>query len=207
MKVLKSYVDHMLGFPIILDEVFTVEISGHEVLLIDYESLGRKAMESLSEKAGRLAGIEIRFIRKFLKMTLAQFGQIFGVEHSAVKKWEMGKATMGWGTEVMLRLLAHQAVSNSSIDPLFDKLRQQQPQKATAAPLVVHNAEVNRNVTRLLDPVADRATIRAIKRRFVAQGATDTAGSKYPTSTGSAVVAEAPPKKELRQRHTLQSSS
>lgn len=163
MKVVKNYTDEMLGFPVVFDEVFVTNRYGHIVPLIDYEALQHKALELLADKPGRLTGPEIRFIRKYSGMTLARFGNQFGVKHSAVKKWEDGSATMNWGAEALLRLLTYRASGKASVDRLLESLAT--PRTGESKTMKVCNAEVNRNVTRLLDPTRDAAAIAYIEKR------------------------------------------
>lgn len=160
MKVVKNYTDEMLGFPVVFDEVFVTNRYGHVVPLIDYEALQQKALELLADKPGRLTSPEIRFIRKYSGMTLARFGNQFGVKHSAVKKWEDGSATMNWGAEALLRLLTYRASGKGSVDRLLESLAT--PRTGESRTMKVCNAEVNRNVTRLLDPTRDAAAIAYI---------------------------------------------
>ena len=167
MKIIKKHVDEMLGFPVVFDEVFAIEMHGNLVPLIDYDALQLKALEFLADKPGRLTGPEIRFIRKYFDMTLARFGGQFGVTHSAVKKWEDGTSVMNWGTEALLRLLAYRASGKGLIESLLESLAV--PRTGETKPLHVCNSEVNRNVTRLLDPERDKAAIRYIEKRLSLQ--------------------------------------
>jgi len=164
VRIIKKHVDEMLGFPVAFDEVFAIEIYGNLVPLIDYDALELKALEFLADKPGRLTGPEIRFIRKYFNMTLARFGGQFGVTHSAVKKWEDGTSVMNWGTEALLRLLAYRASGKRSIESLLESLVA--PRAGAEAAIQVRNAEINRNVTRLLDPDRDKLAIAYVKKRM-----------------------------------------
>lgn len=175
MRIIKKHVDEMLGFPVMFDEVFAIQMGGNRVPLIDYDALQFKALELLADKPGRLTGPEIRFIRKYFDMTLARFGEQFGVKHSAVKKWEDGTAVMNWGAEALLRLLAYRASGKNAIESLLESLAV--PRTGENEPIQVCNSEVNRNVTRLLDPERDKAAIRYIEKRLSLQWVTSAMGT------------------------------
>lgn len=177
MKIvaIKRYVDEMLGFPVEFDEVFTVEMLGESVPLIDYEALENKVLGMLPDKPGRLTGSEIKFVRKHFDMTLTKFGERFGVRHSAVKKWEDESATMNWGAEVLLRLMIFHDVGTASIDRLFERL--DAPRPISKDRIKVSNADVNATVTRMLDPEQDIEMIKFIESSFKAEWAPESSAS------------------------------
>lgn len=106
-KIQKEYIEKGLGFPIHLINAPMTRIRGEWVLDIDYNRFEIVVLLALANKASRLTGDEIHFIRLYFKMTLEKFGERFTVSHPAVKKWE-GKGShateMMWATEKDIRL-------------------------------------------------------------------------------------------------------
>ncbi len=64
------------------------KISGEWVIDLDMELLQRVVLEAIIHKTSLLSGTEIRYIRKYMYLSLEEFGKIFGVSHAAVSKWE-----------------------------------------------------------------------------------------------------------------------
>jgi putative zinc finger/helix-turn-helix YgiT family protein len=62
--------------------------------------------QAVIEKPWRLAGNEIRFLRKYLKMTGEQFGRHIGVDKWCVSKWENGHESVGEPSDRAIRALA-----------------------------------------------------------------------------------------------------
>lgn len=80
-----------LGFPIQLINVPLRKVFGEWVLDINLTKLQLQVLKSLIQKPVPLQKGEIRFIRKYFEMTTKTFGEIFGVTHPAVIKWENGQ--------------------------------------------------------------------------------------------------------------------
>lgn len=131
-KIVKEYVDHGFGFPLILRHVPMVKVFGTWTPDLNYKQLERGVLLALMTKPSRLSGSEIRFIRHFFKMTLQEFGERFAVRHSAVLKWEKAKETptrMEWSTEKDIRLfiadrLLPEEELEKKIIPLYRELRE-----------------------------------------------------------------------------------
>lgn len=112
-KIVREYVDHGLGFPIVIRNLTMTKIHGEWVADIDYSRLDRVAMIALALKPARLTGAEIRFIRLQSGMTYRAFAERFGVTHPAVIKWEKAgeKAPeMAWACEKDIRLFVLDAM-------------------------------------------------------------------------------------------------
>jgi len=58
------------------------------------------------EKPWRLKGDEVRYIRKYLKMTGEEFGRHIGVDKTCVSKWENEEERVGTTSDRMIRALA-----------------------------------------------------------------------------------------------------
>ena len=84
-----TYTD--LGFPIELIDVPMRKIFGEWILDIDLNDFQLKVLKMLIHKPTALQAGELRFIRKYFEMTTTGFGEVFGVSHAAVIKWEGGQ--------------------------------------------------------------------------------------------------------------------
>lgn len=80
-----------LGFPIRLIDVPMRKILGEWVLDIDLNKLQLQVLKELIHQPIPLHARALRFIRKYFEMTTTVFGEIFGVTHVAVLKWEKGQ--------------------------------------------------------------------------------------------------------------------
>jgi DNA-binding transcriptional regulator YiaG len=103
-RKVKTLVYEGLGFPITLFNTPMRKIFGEWVIDIDMTQLQLVVLRALVFKSGRLTKDELQFIRKFLSLTTAQFGRIFGVTHAAVIQWENGKRQLTPSTEFCIRL-------------------------------------------------------------------------------------------------------
>lgn len=84
-----TYTD--LGFPIELIDVPMKKVLGEWVLDINLNILQLEVLKMLIHKPTPLQAGELRFIRKYFEMTTTAFGEVFGVTHAAVLKWEKGQ--------------------------------------------------------------------------------------------------------------------
>jgi DNA-binding transcriptional regulator YiaG len=103
-KKTETFVFHGLGFPITLIKAPMKKILGEWIVDIDMEELQRVVLRALIYKSTRLTKDELRFIRKFLFMTTTAFGEILGVSHVAVLKWEKGQRRVSASIELCIRL-------------------------------------------------------------------------------------------------------
>ena len=92
------------GFPIKLIHVPMRKVLGHWVIDIEMGKLEMTVLQMLIHKPTLLNGDELRFIRKYLNMTMSEFGKLFGVSHVAVVKWENGRTKTNPSTEICVRL-------------------------------------------------------------------------------------------------------
>jgi DNA-binding transcriptional regulator YiaG len=84
-----TYTD--LGFPIELIDVPMRKMLGEWVLDINLNIFQLEVLKMLIHKPTPLQAGELRFIRKYFEMTTTAFGEILGVSHAAVIKWESGQ--------------------------------------------------------------------------------------------------------------------
>ncbi len=106
-KIQKKYIDHSMGFPVVILNAPLVKVRGIWSLNINYNKYQLAVLILLANKPSKLTGDEQKFIRKYFQMTLQTFAQRFSVKHSAVLKWEKkaNKITaMSWNTEKDIRL-------------------------------------------------------------------------------------------------------
>ena len=81
------------------------ECGEHEIEIPRIAQLNRVLTNALVRKPSRLTGTEIRFLRKSLGWSGADFARHIEVEPATVSRWESGKQDMGPTTERFLRLL------------------------------------------------------------------------------------------------------
>jgi DNA-binding transcriptional regulator YiaG len=106
-KIQKSYIDHSLGFPIILLNATMIKVRGEWALEINYNRYQEMALTLLAYKPTKLTGSEVQFIRKHFQLTIRSFADRFSIKHPAVIKWEKTKdksTKMAWTTEKDIRL-------------------------------------------------------------------------------------------------------
>lgn len=84
-----TYTD--LGFPIELIDVPMRKMLGEWVLDINLNIFQLEVLKMLIHKPTPLQAGQLRFIRKYFEMTTTAFGEILGVSHAAVIKWESGQ--------------------------------------------------------------------------------------------------------------------
>ncbi len=107
-KIEEEFIYEELGFPLVLRNVPMIELRGQVALDVDLNLLQRVVLLTLAHYSAALTGNHIRFIRLWLQLTLEEFGELFGVTHAAVLKWEKSKnrsSKMSLTTERDLRLL------------------------------------------------------------------------------------------------------
>lgn len=80
------------------------ECGEEEIAFPRIEELHRLVARCIVEKKGKLHFDEIRFLRKYLGWSGADFARHFGVAPETVSRWEHGKAEMGGTAERLLRL-------------------------------------------------------------------------------------------------------
>lgn len=103
-KKTETFTFEGLGFPILLVDAPWKRVFGEWALDINLKKLQEVVLQTLIHKPSPLLGAELRFIRKFLEMSTAAFGQLFGVSHVAVVKWENERANINPATELCIRL-------------------------------------------------------------------------------------------------------
>ena len=106
-KVQKKYIDHSLGFPVVILNAPMIKVRGEWTLNINYNRYQEAVLNLLAHKSFKLTGSEVQFIRKHFRMTVREFSNRFSIKHPAVIKWEKTKdnaTKMAWSTEKDIRL-------------------------------------------------------------------------------------------------------
>lgn len=90
-RMVETYIYEGLGFPIELVNAPMKKVFGEWVLDVNLNQLQLKVLHLLVHKHSPLQAGELRFIRKYFEMTTTAFGEVFGMSHVAVLKWEGGQ--------------------------------------------------------------------------------------------------------------------
>jgi putative zinc finger/helix-turn-helix YgiT family protein len=77
----------------------------YEVSIPRIEDLHQTIAQTVISKNGRLTPAEIRFLRKHLGWTGAEFAVHFGAARETVSRWENGSVPMGPTAERLLRMI------------------------------------------------------------------------------------------------------
>jgi putative zinc finger/helix-turn-helix YgiT family protein len=77
----------------------------YEVLLPNIEGLHQVVARRIVAKRARLSGAEIRFLRKVLGWSGADFAEHMGTTAETVSRWENGPAPIGPQADRLLRLM------------------------------------------------------------------------------------------------------
>lgn len=150
---LETFIYEDLGFPIQLIDAPMRKILGEWVLDIDLNQLQEAVLKLLIQQPTPLGSGELRFIRKFLEMTTTGFGEIFGVTHAAIIKWENGHLPPpSMDLCIRMYVLERLHAKNAEFGKLFHKvsiakLAEAKKRKARLKPLVF---KPNLSITSLL---------------------------------------------------------
>lgn len=101
----------------------------HELVLPRVTELHRTIAHAVIHKRARLSGPEVRFLRKYLGWSGADFARHVGVDPSTVSNWENDKDPIGPASDRLLRLMvAHGApVEDYSLEELTKIENERQP--------------------------------------------------------------------------------
>jgi putative zinc finger/helix-turn-helix YgiT family protein len=127
------------GLPYVVLEAVEVsrcpECGYVEVAIHGVENVHRRIAWVVANKDSRLTAAEIRFLRKFVGFSSADFAEVMGVDNATVSRWENGIRAMGATADRLVRMLAmtHEPVDGYPIDHLkqvVQNLRQIDSEKA-----------------------------------------------------------------------------
>ena len=108
---IETFHDFRFGFEVILVDAPMKQVRGEWVPTINANELRMAVLGGITTKPGRLSGAEVRFVRQWMERTTTQFGELLGVSHAAVLKWEkkgQHPTGMNQATEFRLRVLTLQ---------------------------------------------------------------------------------------------------
>jgi putative zinc finger/helix-turn-helix YgiT family protein len=92
----------------------------HELVLPRVTELHRTIAQVIIRKTARLSGAEVRYLRKSLGWSGADFARHVGVDPSTVSNWETDKDPIGPGSDRLVRLMVARGspVEDYSLDEL-----------------------------------------------------------------------------------------
>lgn len=80
------------------------------MLDINFNKLQFAVLECLIRKPTPLNGGELKFMRKFLNLSTTDFGEIFGVTHTAVIEWEEEKTRANLSSDIYIHFSIDQPI-------------------------------------------------------------------------------------------------
>jgi putative transcriptional regulator len=111
-------------------EVIRCEKCGNEEVAIPrIGELHRAIAASMVKQRRMVAPVEIRFLRKHIRLSGNDFAQRMGVSRETVSRWETGANPMGAVADRLLRLLVltHEPSDNYVVDDLLKQLNDRAP--------------------------------------------------------------------------------
>lgn len=121
-----------LGFPVVLVDPPMVRVRGEDMPDVNLRDLQKAVLHQLIIKPARLSGEEVRFIRKYNRLTQAALAEVLNMaNHSAVSQWESHESEasgMEYNTEVLLRVwMALRQGEGDHVAELLEKLKNLAP--------------------------------------------------------------------------------
>ena len=107
-KQVKDFEYHGAGIPVIISQVMLRPFCDDWIPMVDDAAVHRILAKEVCTKPSRLSGSDVRFLRQWLKLSMADLADHFGYTAPAVHKWEQRRdltANMHWSAESQLRLL------------------------------------------------------------------------------------------------------
>jgi DNA-binding transcriptional regulator YiaG len=148
-KIVKQLKYDSLGVPIVIQNAPLKLMLGEWVLDLDLNKLQKDLVNVLIHKPVAMTGAELRFIRKYFEMTTTEFGELLGVSHAAVLKWESDKSQVPPTTEKCIRLYAYDQLKAKNnefrkfySELIISKLAKQTKDKRTTKPIKVNADDV-----------------------------------------------------------------
>lgn len=87
-------------------EIIRCAACGEEMPIIKGASrIMRTLVEAIIRKPYRLAGDEVRFLRKYMSINQDEFARLLHVDKTTVSKWETGDDPVGIHSDLLIRLL------------------------------------------------------------------------------------------------------
>ena len=91
-----------------------------------HKELDRAIGEALLAKPGRLAGPELRFLRKHVRMRQADICKYLGTDQGTVSKWETSEQPIGLRTDRLVRyvIAVHDELFRERLDQLAERFKE-----------------------------------------------------------------------------------
>lgn len=122
-RKIETFIYEGLGFPVELIDCPMKKMLGEWVIDINMAALQRFVFQGLIHKPFPLTGKEIRFMRKFLKISTTEFGDNLGVSHATVVKWETEQTHIGASQETYIRMLFCECFKDNELLRLYKEIR------------------------------------------------------------------------------------
>jgi DNA-binding transcriptional regulator YiaG len=134
------------GVPAVISYVTFESFGSDWIPLLDYEAVEEFLARKVATKVTRLTGDDVRFLRQWLEISMADLAGHFGYTAPAVHKWQQRRsraAGMHWTAETQLRLLVLDklGVTPTAFRSAFRSLAKQLPE-AEATPIYIPGAKV-----------------------------------------------------------------
>jgi len=145
-KIIHDYVYHGALIPVVISKVSLIPYHDDWIPEIDDMEVLRLTAKAVATKDSRLTGNEVRFLRQWIMLNMADFASAFGYTAPAIHKWEKRAekpAGMMWSAETQLRLLVLDklGVSPAAFRKAFRALQQPLPE-APEAPVLIPGDKV-----------------------------------------------------------------
>ena len=118
----ETFIYEGLGFPINLINTPMKKVFGEWIIDIDMNELQLFVFKGLIEKPFPLTGREIKFMRKFLRMSTTKLGEDLGVTHAAIVKWEKQQANLSPAQETYMRMYLLKRLQDKEVLSLFEEV-------------------------------------------------------------------------------------
>lgn len=133
MKVVRgNFKDDAIGLPYVtlenIEQRRCPKCGETEIVIPNPDKLHRALAHYVAVKAGSLLPVEIRYLRKWLGWSGADFAKHFEVNPETVSRWENGKKNMGPVAERLLRVFVMIKAPSKSyeVDELLASLENDQ---------------------------------------------------------------------------------
>lgn len=108
--VVRGDYDYSLcGLPVVLENIELIRCrncGNVDPLIPKMTKIHRLIALAVIRKTDRLTGPEVRYLRKWLGMTAADFAELLKVDKTTVSKWENGALDLGVQTDCLIRMIA-----------------------------------------------------------------------------------------------------
>ncbi len=118
----KTFIYEGLGFPIKLIDTPMKKVFGEWVIDIDMNALQLFVFKGLIHKSSPLTGQELRFMRKFSKMSTTELAEKFGVTHATIVKWEKQQAKISPLQETYVRMFFLEFLKDSEFLKFYKEI-------------------------------------------------------------------------------------